>query len=68
MVFVIPSFKQVFTSFGADLPTPTLIVIAISDFVVTWWWLIFIIIAGTIVGFCVLLPALDSVPLHGSTA
>ncbi len=32
MIFVIPAFKQLFTSFGADLPAPTLIVIAISDF------------------------------------
>ena len=39
MVWVIPAFKQVFTSFGADLPAPTLIVMAISDFFVTWWWL-----------------------------
>src|SRR5436190_7494930 len=28
MIFVIPSFKKVFSSFGADLPAPTLIVIA----------------------------------------
>ena len=48
MVWVIPAFKQVFTSFGADLPAPTLMVIAISDFVVAWWWLVFLIIAGTI--------------------
>ncbi len=42
MYFVIPSFKQVFTSFGADLPLPTLIVIAMSDFVVAnWYWLLF---------------------------
>ena len=34
MIFVIPAFKQVFTSFGADLPAPTLIVMAISDFFV----------------------------------
>lgn len=39
MVFVIPAFKQVFTSFGADLPTPTLIVIAISDVFVKYWYL-----------------------------
>ena len=32
LVFVIPAFKQVFTSFGADLPAPTLIVMALSDF------------------------------------
>ena len=42
MYFVIPSFKQVFTSFGADLPYPTLVVIAMSDFVVgNWYWLLF---------------------------
>jgi type IV pilus assembly protein PilC len=41
MIFVIPSFKEVFTSFGADLPAPTLFVIAMSEFFVAWWWLIF---------------------------
>ena len=41
MLFVIPAFKQVFSSFGADLPAPTLFVIAISEFFVKWWWLIF---------------------------
>ncbi len=42
MYFVIPSFKQVFTSFGADLPYPTLVVIAMSDFVVgNWYWMLF---------------------------
>jgi len=51
MVWVIPAFKQVFASFGADLPVPTLIVMAMSDFVVAWWWLGFLIIIGAIVGF-----------------
>src|SRR4051812_48389263 len=41
MIFVIPAFKQVFTSFGADLPAPTLFVIAMSEFFVKYWWLIF---------------------------
>lgn len=41
MIFVIPAFKDLFTSFGADLPAPTLIVMAISDIFVTWWWAIF---------------------------
>ena len=41
MIFVIPAFKTVFSSFGADLPAPTLIVIAISEFFVSYWWLIF---------------------------
>jgi len=48
MIFVIPAFKQVFSSFGADLPAPTLIVIAISEFFVAYWWLIFGGIGGTI--------------------
>jgi type IV pilus assembly protein PilC len=40
MWFVIPAFKGVFSSFGADLPAPTMIVIAMSDFFVKWWYLI----------------------------
>jgi type IV pilus assembly protein PilC len=46
MIFVIPSFKDVFSSFGADLPAPTLMVIAMSEFFVKYWWLIFLIIFG----------------------
>jgi len=46
MIWVIPAFKQVFTSFGADLPAPTLMVMAISDFFVSYWWLMVGIIAG----------------------
>ena len=41
MIWVVPAFKEVFKSFGADLPAPTLIVMAISDFFVKWWYLIF---------------------------
>ena len=48
MIFVIPSFKQIFTSFGADLPTPTLLVIAMSEFFVSYWWLIFGSIFGAV--------------------
>ncbi len=41
MIFVIPAFKEVFKSFGADLPAPTLMVIAMSDFFIEYWWAIF---------------------------
>ncbi len=41
MIFVIPAFKQVFSSFGADLPAPTLVVMAISEYFVQYWWAIF---------------------------
>jgi type IV pilus assembly protein PilC len=46
MIFVIPAFKDVFKSFGADLPAPTLFVIALSDFFVAYWWAIFGAIGG----------------------
>lgn len=48
MIFVIPAFKEVFTSFGADLPAPTLLVMAISDAFVKYWWAIFGFIGGGI--------------------
>lgn len=46
MIFVVPAFKETFTSFGADLPAPTLFVMAISEFFVAYWWLIFGVIGG----------------------
>ena len=49
MLFVIPEFKSVFKSFGADLPAPTLLVIAISDAFVAYWYLIFGAIIAAIV-------------------
>ena len=41
MIWVVPAFKDVFTSFGADLPAPTLFVMALSDFFVAYWYMIF---------------------------
>ncbi|MEO5931959.1 MAG: type II secretion system F family protein, partial [Duganella sp.] len=41
MIWVVPAFKQVFASFGANLPAPTLFVMALSEFFVTWWHVIF---------------------------
>ncbi|MBN9460205.1 MAG: type II secretion system F family protein [Burkholderiales bacterium] len=46
MLFVVPAFKNVFSSFGADLPAPTLMVIALSDFFVEYWYLVFGTIGG----------------------
>ena len=48
MIFVIPVFKQVFTSFGADLPAPTLMVMAISEFFVKTWYIMFPLIGGAV--------------------
>ncbi|MCX8517725.1 MAG: type II secretion system F family protein [Rhodoferax sp.] len=41
MIYVVPSFKQVFSSFGGELPAPTLVVIAVSEFFIAYWYLIF---------------------------
>lgn len=41
MLFVVPEFKSVFSSFGAELPLPTQIVINISEFMTESWYLIF---------------------------
>lgn len=46
MIWVVPAFKEVFTSFGADLPAPTLMVMAISDFFVANWYIIFGLLFG----------------------
>ena len=41
MIWVVPAFKEVFASFGANLPAPTLFVMALSEFFVNWWYVIF---------------------------
>ncbi|MCB1723279.1 MAG: type II secretion system F family protein [Chromatiaceae bacterium] len=49
MIFVIPQFKDLFSSFGADLPGFTLFVIKISDFVAAWWWAVLAAVVATVV-------------------
>src|SRR5713101_7510846 len=51
MIFVIPAFKEVFTSFGADLPAPTLFVMGLSNFFVNYWYIIFPAVIGGAWGF-----------------
>jgi len=51
MIFVIPAFKEVFTNFGADLPAPTLMVMAVSDWFVGNWYIIFPAVIGGVIGF-----------------
>lgn len=40
MIFVIPTFKNIFASFGAELPLPTQMLIDISDAMKHYWYLI----------------------------
>jgi type IV pilus assembly protein PilC len=60
MIFVIPAFKEVFKSFGADLPAPTAHRDHMSDFFVEYWWLIFGSIGGGIYALLLSLEALGS--------
>ncbi|MBW3564052.1 MAG: type II secretion system F family protein [Acidobacteria bacterium] len=43
---VIPVFASLFASLGAELPLPTKVVIAMSDFIAQWWWLVGLLIAA----------------------
>jgi type IV pilus assembly protein PilC len=50
MIFVIPQFQSLFSSFGADLPALTKLVISISQVFQDYWWAIFGGIAAVVVG------------------
>ena len=51
MIWVVPSFKEVFTSVGAELPLPTLIVIAISNFMRDYGWLLVLLMIAAMISF-----------------
>ena len=50
MIFVIPQFSELFSSFGADLPALTQFLIDSSNFFVAYWYLIFAVMGGTVFG------------------
>jgi type IV pilus assembly protein PilC len=50
LIFVVPQFEQLFSSFGADLPAFTRVVVNMSEFLQAYWWVVFGIAIGGIVG------------------
>ncbi len=50
LLYVIPTFQQMFANFGATLPLPTLIVLALSNFVRAYILFIIVGIVGMVVG------------------
>jgi type IV pilus assembly protein PilC len=50
LIFVVPQFEQLFTSFGADLPAFTRLVVTLSEYMQDWWWLIFGTAIGAVIG------------------
>jgi type IV pilus assembly protein PilC len=51
MVFVIPTFKNIFASFGAELPLPTQVLIDLSDFMKNYFILVLLAPVGAFYGF-----------------
>jgi type IV pilus assembly protein PilC len=51
LIFVVPQFESLFSSFGADLPAFTRMVVNLSEFMQQWWWLVFGGLIGTVIGF-----------------
>ncbi|HEU4889773.1 MAG TPA: type II secretion system F family protein [Thermoanaerobaculia bacterium] len=47
---VIPVFASLFASLGAELPLPTRVVIALSNFIADFWWLIGILSVALVYG------------------
>ena len=49
LIFIIPTFARMFTGFGADLPLPTKIVMALSTFLRSYWWvLVGVLVVGAV--------------------
>jgi type IV pilus assembly protein PilC len=48
LIFVIPTFREMFASAGMELPLPTRVVIALSDFLINFWWAILLAIGAAV--------------------
>ena len=51
LIFVVPQFAEVFSGFGAELPAPTLFVVALSEGMQAYWWIFVIAIGASIWGY-----------------
>ncbi len=51
MIFVVPKLTSIITEAGGELPTPTKILIAVSDFLTNYWWVVIGGVIALIVGF-----------------
>jgi type IV pilus assembly protein PilC len=46
LIFVVPTFQDLFQGFGADLPAFTQLIVNVSDFAVGYWWLVLLVTFG----------------------
>lgn len=49
LVFIVPNITGIFSDMDQVLPTPTRILIAISDFLKLYWWVILLILTGLVI-------------------
>jgi type IV pilus assembly protein PilC len=50
LVKVVPTFESMFKSFGSELPAPTQMVVAISEWTQAYWWVMVAVIVSFVVG------------------
>lgn len=48
MIFVVPSFAELFQGFGAELPLPTRVVVAMSEWTQVYWWVVILVIGSAL--------------------
>ncbi|GMQ83467.1 MAG: type II secretion system F family protein [Gammaproteobacteria bacterium] len=51
LIFVVPTFEELFNGFGAELPAFTQMVIGLSEWMQSYWWAVILGVAGAIYGF-----------------
>jgi type IV pilus assembly protein PilC len=50
LVKVVPTFESMFKSFGSELPAPTKMVVAISEWTQAYWWVMVAVIVSFVTG------------------
>lgn len=66
-IWVVPAFTQFFDKFGGELPWPTKLLIASSDFTLNYWPLLLLGIVGSIAAFLVYIRTEDGEIRWGKT-
>ena len=51
LIFVVPTFQDLFTSFGAELPAFTQLVVNLSEWMQAYWWVVILGVGGSVYGF-----------------
>jgi type IV pilus assembly protein PilC len=51
LIFVVPTFQELFEGFGADLPAFTQMVVSLSEWMQANWWLALLAVVGSVYGF-----------------